>query len=80
MQKVSEIGLKPCLVCGKMPKVKRDYAYEASGFGAWCTIQCKLLLRKPYLKIENGKSTWERAYRYAIEDWNKIVEEISLNE
>lgn len=34
MQKVSEIRLKPCPVCGKIPKVKRNYAYEASGYGA----------------------------------------------
>ena len=32
IQKVSEIELKPCPVCGRMPKVKRDYGYEASGY------------------------------------------------
>ena len=57
--------LKKCPVCGKQPKVKRDYNYEASGFGAWCTIQCK-----PHLKIEEGKATWDRALKYAIAKWN----------
>lgn len=77
MQKMSEIGLRPCPICGKMPKIKRDYVYEASGFGAWCTIQCKPLFRRPHLKIEEGKSMWDRAYKYAIENWNEMVEEIN---
>lgn len=76
-EEMSEIKLNPCPICGKIPKVKRDYGYEASCFGAWCTIQCKTFFRKPHLKIENGKSTWERAYKYAIEDWNEMVEEIN---
>lgn len=63
--------LKPCPVCGKQPKVFRDIGYETSGFGAWCTIQCKPFLRKPHLKIEEGKATWERALKYGIERWNR---------
>lgn len=65
--------LKPCPVCGRYPKIKRDYGYEQSGFGAWCTIQCKPFLQKPHLKIEEGKSTWERALNYGIEHWNRRV-------
>lgn len=75
---MSEIKLKPCPVCGKIPKVKRNYAYEASGYGAWCTIQCKPLFRKPHLKIEEGKSMWNRAYKHAIEDWNEMNEKAEL--
>ena len=45
--------IKPCPVCGKQPKVKRDIGYEISGFGAWCIIQCKPLLGKAHLKREN---------------------------
>lgn len=63
--------LKPCPVCGKQPKIIRDIDYETYGFGAWCTIQCKPFLRKPHLKHEEGKSTWDRAFKYAIEAWNK---------
>ena len=63
--------LKPCQICGKRPKIKRDYAYEASGFGAWCIIQCKPFLRKPHLKVEEGKAQWERALIYAVEAWNR---------
>lgn len=74
---MSEIRLKPCPICGKMPKVKRDYSYEVSGFGAWRTIQCKPFLRKSHLKIEEGKSTWDRAYKYAIVHWNEAVEEMN---
>ena len=59
-----------CPVCGKQPKVLRDIGYETSGFGAWCTIQCKPILRKAHLKIECGKSTWERAEHYARLAWN----------
>ena len=63
--------IKPCPVCGKRPKGKRDIGYETSGFGAWCIIQCKPLLGKVHLKIEEGKSTWKRAYQCAVERWNK---------
>ena len=66
--------LKKCPVCGKQPKVKRDYNYEASGFGAWCTIQCKPLIGRYHLKIEEGKATWDRALKYAIEAWNRRAE------
>lgn len=71
--------LKPCPFCGKTPKIKRDIGYETSGFGAWCTIQCKPFLRKPHLKIEEGKSTWDRALKYGIEHWNRRVEEEKQN-
>ena len=71
--------LKPCPFCGKTPKIKRDIGYETSGFGAWCTIQCKPFLRKPHLKIEEGKSTWDRALKYSIEHWNRRVEEEKQN-
>lgn len=70
--------LKPCPVCGKMPKVTRDLTYEALGFGAWCTIQCKPFLRKPHLKIEEGKARWERALEYAVEHWNRKCEDAKI--
>lgn len=63
--------LKPCPFCGKKPKVKRDIGYEICGFGAWCTIQCKPFLRKPHIKVEEGKASWDRALNYAIEAWNR---------
>ena len=63
-----DIYLKPCPVCGKKPSVK---LYEYSGFGAWCTIQCKPFLRKPHLKIEEGKASRDRALQYAAESWNR---------
>ena len=72
--------LKPCPFCGKQPKVLRDIGYETCGFGAWCTIQCKPFLRKPHLKIEEGKSTWERALKYGIERWNRRAGEEDKHE
>ena len=60
-------------ICGKMPKVKIDYSYEASGFGGWVTIQCKPLFSKHHLKIEEGKSTNKRALEFAIDRWNSKV-------
>lgn len=65
--------LKRCPVCGKSPKIHRDYGYESMGYGAWCTIQCKPILRKPHLKVEEGKSTWDRALKYAIERWDRMA-------
>lgn len=62
--------IKPCPICGRIPKVKREYGFEANGYGAWCTIQCKPFLRKPHRKVEHGKATWDRAYKYAVEEWN----------
>ena len=71
--------LKPCPICGKMPKIKRDASSEAHGFGAWCTIQCKPLFRKPHLVIVEGKASWERALTFGIEHWNEEVEKHRLS-
>lgn len=65
--------IRPCPVCGKMPKVYRDYGYEANGYGAWCTIECKPFLRKAHFKIESGKDRWKRAFMDAIDRWNEMV-------
>lgn len=67
-----------CPICGKQPRIKRDYGYESSGFGAWCTIQCKPIFRKPHLKIEEGKASWDRAFKYAIVHWNEAVAEMQI--
>lgn len=65
--------LKPCPVCGKMPKIIRDYTYEMNGFGAWCIIRCKPLF-KTHMKVEVGKASWNRALSYALEEWNRRCE------
>ena len=65
--------LQPCPVCGKQPKIYRDYSYEDAAFGAWCTIECKPFLRKPHLKVEQGKAQWKRALLYAVDEWQKRV-------
>ena len=78
-KKMPEIKLKPCPVCGKKPKIKRDYSYEANGYGAWCTIQCKPFMRKPHLKVEEGKARWDRALKYGIERWNRSVDYWNTN-
>jgi hypothetical protein len=64
----------PCPVCGKQPRIYRDYGYEESGFGAWCTIECKPLFRKPHLKVECGKAEWKRALMGAVEGWDARAE------
>lgn len=61
---------EPCPVCGKQPKIYRDFGYEDAGFGAWCTIECKPFLRKPHLKFECGKNSWQRSLVGAVEWWN----------
>ena len=68
---MTEIMLQVCPVCGKDPRVKRDHNYEAAGYGAWCTIQCKPLFRKPHLKVESGKASFQRAFEEAAEEWNR---------
>ena len=62
--------LRPCPVCGKMPRVSGSYN---PGF-AWCVIQCKPFLRKPHLKIEEGKASWDRALAYGSIRWNRRAE------
>lgn len=66
--------LKPCPICGKKPKAKIDYGYEMSCFGGWVTIQCKPFLRKPHMRVEQGKCNNERALQYAVKEWNERVE------
>ena len=72
--------LVPCPVCSKQPKILRDIGYETSGFGAWCTIQCKPMFRKAHRKVESGKSTWERAEYYARLAWNTRAPILSESE
>lgn len=67
--------LKLCPICGRMPIIKRDFGYETSGFGAWCTICCRPFLRT-HLKVEEGKASWARALNYAVEEWNRMVEQL----
>lgn len=69
-----EIVLRACPICGKEPKVKRDYGYESLGFGGWCTIQCKPFLRKFHLITESGKASYQRAFKEAAEWWNQEVD------
>ena len=71
-----ELKIFPCPICGKMPKIKRDYSYEGIGFGAWCTIYCKPFLKKPHLKIEEGKASWKPALHYGIKHWNEEVKKL----
>lgn len=66
--------LNACPVCGKAPKVYREFAYEHSGFGSWCTIECKPFLRKPHFKVESGKASWKRALMGASDMWNARTE------
>lgn len=69
---VPEFHFSPCKICGKYPKVYRDFGYEESGFGAWCTIECRPFLRKPHCKIEEGKADFKRAFEYATNRWNEV--------
>ena len=71
--KHSDLKLKPCPICGRIPKIKRDYKSEVRGYGARCTIQCKFFLRKPHYKITHSKASWNRALYYAIVDWNNSI-------
>ena len=66
----NNIQIKPCPVCGKSPKIYRDIGYESSMLGAWCVIKCKPFFRKPHKQTEVGKSSWERALKAAITNWN----------
>lgn len=66
--------LKPCPKCGKIPKVYRDIGYEMNGFGAWCTIECKPLFRRPHFAVEEGKAGWGRAFERAVGIWNGWAE------
>lgn len=54
-----------CPICKKKPKVKRDFNYEASGFGAWCKIFCKCHI------TECGRASWEDAFKTAVQCWNE---------
>lgn len=63
--------LRPCPVCGKQPRVSVSYA---PGHGGWCAIQCKPFLRKPHLKVEEGKALLNSAIRRARVRWNQEAE------
>ena len=62
-----------CPKCGKYPIIMFDHAAYYNGYGAWYKIQCKPFLRKPHLKIEEGKADKERCFKYAVKHWNEKV-------
>lgn len=65
---MDEINLKPCPVCGRMPKVR----YRAFGcYGAWVEVRCKPLFRREHLAVRHGAATMELAVDMAAEDWNQ---------
>lgn len=62
--------IKGCPVCGKQPRIK---CKQIGVDGAWCTVQCKPFLRKPHLKVEEGKALYTRAIECAIARWNAMA-------
>ena len=68
--RVSTGILNPCPKCGRTPKLYRDFGYEESGFGAWCTIECKPLFKRPHFTVEQGNAQWGRAVGRAVAIWN----------
>lgn len=65
---MDEIKLKPCPVCGRMPKVR----YSALGISGVCVeVRCKPLFRREHLAVWHGAATMERAFDMAAEAWNR---------
>lgn len=63
--------LKPCPVCGRMPKVR----YRAFGCSGVCVeVQCKPLFRRKHLSAWHGAATMGRAFDMAADDWNRRAE------
>ena len=68
---MDEIELKPCPVCGRMPKVR----YRAFGCcGVLAEVRCKPLFRWEHLSAWHGAATMERAFEMAAKDWNRRAE------
>lgn len=65
---MDEIKLKPCPVCGRMPKVRCSAIGHC---GAWVEVQCKPLFRREHLAVRHGAATMELAFDMAAEDWNR---------
>lgn len=64
----NETKLKPCPVCGRMPKVRRGAIGRC---GAWVEVRCKPLFRREHLAVRHGAAIMERAVDMAAEDWNR---------
>ena len=43
-EKIIIDSLLNCPVCGKKPKIYRDYNFEHMFYGAWCQIKCKHII------------------------------------
>lgn len=68
---MDEIKLKPCPICGRMPKVR----YRAFGCSGFCVeLRCKPLFRREHLAVQHGAATMERAFDMAVEAWNRRAE------
>lgn len=68
---MSGIKLKPCPVCGRIPKVRRG---AIGCCGAWVEVRCKPLFRREHLAVQHGAATMERAFDMAADAWNRRVD------
>ena len=70
---MDEIKLKPCPVCGRMPKVR----YRAFGCAGGCVeVRCKPLFRREHLAVLHGAAIVERAFDMAADAWNRRAEHV----
>lgn len=70
---MDKIKLKPCPLCGRMPKVR----YRAFGCcGGWVEVRCKPLFRREHLAVQHGAATMERAFDMAVENWNRRADNV----
>lgn len=69
----NDLNIRPCPVCGKQPRITRDFNYRPVSGGAWCIIQCKPLFRRRHLVIEGGEISWDLAVERTVERWNKVA-------
>ena len=71
-EKIIIDSLLNCPVCGKKPKIYRDYNFEHMFYGARCQIKCKHIIGINF-DTQCSKSTWDRALFGAVESWNDMV-------
>jgi len=69
-------SVKPCPVCGRMPKMYFDDDNICCR-GGFTMIQCKPFLRKRHHIVEEGKASFPRSVEYAIKRWNDEVEQMN---
>lgn len=73
IDRIAKRYLAPCPVCGKLPKLTRDYVFEEMTNKVCIIAKCKPIFGKPHIRIQVVGDNENNAINYCITSYNKAA-------